>query len=155
MAAGVAKSYYLKVMPVQFLRCSFIIQRIAKENVKKYGRQIGKMAHANPTLVFDTFLAKIQVHNNFIEPVIEALKYMTPLAFDVMASSLVESLAELSHQRKRSKEVDLLFLRSMSQFTGQVFKKFDIDMTGLIQVCHSSVFVHCAFDSLPRAVRHQ
>ena len=89
-------------------------------------------------MVFELFLAKIQVHNNFIDPVVEALKFMTPLAFDVMAASIVECLVDLSQQRRKSKEVDLLFLRSLATFVGQVFKKFDIEMTGLLQVCRSA-----------------
>jgi hypothetical protein len=68
--------------------------------------------------------------------IVESLKYITPLACDVLACGLIESLVDLGQQRKRTKNFDPTILRSMAQFAGQVFKKYDAEVTGLLQVCN-------------------
>ena len=34
-------------------RCKYIMKRLAKENVKQLGRQLGKLSHSNPGAVFE------------------------------------------------------------------------------------------------------
>ena len=44
-------------------RAKYITKRLSKENVKFSGRQIGKLGHSNPTILFDHVLDQIQVSN--------------------------------------------------------------------------------------------
>ena len=34
-------------------KIKYLLKRLSKENVKIYGRQIGKMSHNNPIIIFD------------------------------------------------------------------------------------------------------
>ena len=47
-------------------RAKYITKRLSKENVKFSGRQIGKLGHSNPTILFDHVLDQIQVSNVLI-----------------------------------------------------------------------------------------
>lgn len=86
-----------------------MLKRIAKENVKRFGRLIGKLGHSDPATLFVEILDKvcasmrncsplllirvlpqIQVYENIIGPIVDAFKYLTPLAYDVLAFCLLE-----------------------------------------------------------------
>lgn len=51
-----------------------ILQRLTKENVKLFGRKIGKLSHNCPGPLFDDILAKIQMFDNLIAPIVDSLK---------------------------------------------------------------------------------
>merc|ERR1719494_262381 len=54
-------------------RAKYITKRLSKENVKPSGRQIGKLSHSNPGILFDHLLAQIERYSNFIGPMVDAL----------------------------------------------------------------------------------
>ena len=93
-------------------------RRLTKDNVKPSGRMIGKLSHSNPGIIFEyvssrllfqfqftsphhrhcptylsplptQVLSQIQRYDNFIIPVVDALKYLTPMAYDVLACILM------------------------------------------------------------------
>jgi THO complex subunit 2 len=99
-----------------------LMRRISKENVKPMGRQLGKLAHSMPAVIFDyvssqfsfaelvahcnhrvkfslcisfslQILSQIQLFDNLISPVIDALKFMTALSYDVLGYCLLEALS--------------------------------------------------------------
>lgn len=50
-----------------FLSCAFLLtRRLTKENVKQSGRQIGKLSHSNPTILFD--YVSVFCHNYSVLP---------------------------------------------------------------------------------------
>ena len=51
-----------------------LMQRVSKENVKPTGRQLGKLSHSAPGLIFTYILSQIQVYDNLIGPVVDSLK---------------------------------------------------------------------------------
>ena len=65
------------------------LKRLAKENVKSVGRLIGKQTHAFPLIVFHHILSQIEAYDNLIPYVVDALKYSTLLAKDVLAYALL------------------------------------------------------------------
>ncbi len=101
----------LCIIPYHLFWC----RRLTKDNVKPSGRQIGKLSHSNPGIIFDyvrkwplfvtvrvcvcvcycrepcavwlilQVLSQIQKYDNFIIPVVDSLKYLTPMAYDVLA----------------------------------------------------------------------
>jgi len=119
-------------------RIKFIMKRLAKETVKQMGRQIGKLTHYCPGIVFESVLLQIQAYDNLIGPVVDALKYLTMMSYDVLGYCVVESLVNNNsdEQRDRFKSDGTslpLWLQSLASFCGSVFKKYSIEMTGLLQ----------------------
>ena len=76
-------------------------RRLTKENVKPSGRQIGKLSHSNPTILFDYILSQIQKYDNLIAPVVDSLKYLTSLNYDVLAYCIIEALANPEKEKMK------------------------------------------------------
>ena len=73
-----------------------LMQRVSKDNVKQKGRQLGKLSHSSPGLIFTYILSQIQVYDNLIGPVVDSLKYLTNLSFDVLGYCIIEALNDPS-----------------------------------------------------------
>ncbi|KAI0218636.1 THO complex subunit 2 [Lamellibrachia satsuma] len=115
-------------------RAKYIMKRLAKENVKPLGRQIGKLSHSNPGVLFEYVLSQIQRYDNFIGPVVDSLKYLTSLSYDALAYCIIEALANPERERMKLDDTNIsLWLQSLANFSGTVFKKYQIELTGLLQ----------------------
>ena len=114
----------------------FILKRLTKENWKAHGRTIGKLTHSNPGAVFDKILGLLQEdgYNNLIGPIVDALKYLSPLSKDMLAYCMVEAISNPKKQRLKEGDITLQqWLQTLSNFCAQVFKMFPIDMQGVLQ----------------------
>lgn len=60
-------------------------RRMTKETVKVAGRQLGKVCLTHPTIAFDYMLDRVQSFQNLIGPVVESMRYLSDLAFDVLS----------------------------------------------------------------------
>ena len=83
-----------------------IMRRLSKENVKEFGRALGKVAHANPLAVFNAIVVQIEAYTNMIAPVTDAFKYLTAMGYDALTFVIVEKLAEGA---KNSRTTDRTF----------------------------------------------
>nr|CAD7452514.1 unnamed protein product [Timema tahoe] len=111
-----------------------LMKRVSKENIKPVGRSIGKLTHASPGFLFDYMLIQIQMYDNLINPVVDSLKYLTSLSYDVLGYCLVESLASADRDRFKHDGTSIsLWLQSLASFCGAIFKKYNIELTGLLQ----------------------
>ena len=111
-----------------------LMQRISKENVKQTSRQLGKLTHSAPGLLFDYILSQIQLYDNLIGPVVDSFKYVTSLSLDVLAYSIIEALNNPEKDRTKHDGTSIsLWLQSLSNFCGAVFKKYNIELTGILQ----------------------
>lgn len=111
-----------------------IMKRVSKENVKPVGRLIGKLTHCSPGFLFDYILLQIQVYNNLINPVVDSLKYLTNLSYDVLGYCLIECLANADKKRVKHDSTSISsWLQSLSCFCGAVYKKYVIELSGLLQ----------------------
>lgn len=71
-------------------------RRLTKENVKVQGRQIGKITHNNAAIVFDVVVDQLQQYESLIQPVVNSLKYCTPMSYDVLTCKCRVSLSLLN-----------------------------------------------------------
>lgn len=111
-----------------------IMKRVSKENVKPVGRLIGKLTHSSPGFLFDYVLVQIQVYDNLIIPVVDSLKYLTSLSYDVLGFCLVETLSNADKKRVKHDSTSIShWLQSLSSFCGAIFKKYNIELSGLLQ----------------------
>ncbi|XP_020805921.1 LOW QUALITY PROTEIN: THO complex subunit 2 [Drosophila serrata] len=111
-----------------------LMKRVSKENVKQLGRQVGKYSHCAPGLLFDYILLQIQIYDNLIGPVCDMLKYLTALSFDCLGYCIIESLTLTGRLRFKDDGTSLsLWLQSLASFCGTIFKKYNIELSGLLQ----------------------
>ncbi|XP_037678702.1 THO complex subunit 2 [Choloepus didactylus] len=130
-------------------RAKYIMKRLTKENVKPSGRQIGKLSHSNPTILFDYILSQIQKYDNLITPVVDSLKYLTSLNYDVLAYCIIEALANPEKERMKHDDTTISsWLQSLASFCGAVFRKYPIDLAGLLQYVANQLKAGKSFDLL-------
>uniref|UniRef100_A0A3Q2NPJ1 THO complex subunit 2 n=1 Tax=Fundulus heteroclitus TaxID=8078 RepID=A0A3Q2NPJ1_FUNHE len=108
------------------------IMRLTKENIKQSGRQIGKLSHSNPTILFDYMLSQIQWYDNLIGPVVDSLKYLTSLNYDVLAC-IIEALANPEKEKMKHDDTTLSSWLQLASLCGAVFRKYPIELAGLLQ----------------------
>ncbi|CAH1103884.1 unnamed protein product [Psylliodes chrysocephalus] len=126
-----------------------IMKRVSKENVKPVGRLIGKLTHCSPGFLFDYVLLQIQVYNNLINPVVDSLKYLTNLSYDVLGFCLIESLANAEKKRVKHDSTSIsTWLQSLSSFCGAVYKKYTIELAGLLQFVANQLKAQKSLDLL-------
>ncbi|CAK9291840.1 unnamed protein product [Gordionus sp. m RMFG-2023] len=119
------------------IKSKYIMRRLSKDNIKQMGRQIGKLSHSNPGVLFEHVLNQIQYYENLITPVIDTLRYITSLSFDILMYCLLESLC-----RGRSLSTSITagpildrdaWFSNACSFAGSVVKKYAAcDVTGLL-----------------------
>ncbi|XP_033174015.1 THO complex subunit 2 isoform X2 [Drosophila mauritiana] len=111
-----------------------LMKRVSKENVKQLGRLVGKYSHCAPGLLFDYILLQIQIYDNLIGPVCDLLKYLTALSFDCLGYCIIESLTLTGRLRFKDDGTSLsLWLQSLASFCGTIYKKYSIELSGLLQ----------------------
>lgn len=59
-------------------------RRETKEAMRPYARMLAKAAHATPLAVMDVLIQMVESYTNQIEQIVDALKFMSPLSFDVL-----------------------------------------------------------------------
>ncbi|XP_036736724.2 THO complex subunit 2 isoform X5 [Manis pentadactyla] len=139
----------VKVKAQTIDRAKYIMKRLTKENVKPSGRQIGKLSHSNPTILFDYILSQIQKYDNLITPVVDSLKYLTSLNYDVLAYCIIEALANPEKEKMKHDDTTISsWLQSLASFCGAVFRKYPIDLAGLLQYVANQLKAGKSFDLL-------
>nr|AAT68136.1 Tho2 [Danio rerio] len=130
-------------------RSKYIMKRLTKENVKPSGRQIGKLSHSNPTILFDYILSQIQWYDNLITPVVDSLKYLTSLNYDVLAYCIIEALANPEKEKMKHDDTTISsWLQSLASLCGAVFRKYPIELAGLLQYVTNQLKAGKSFDLL-------
>lgn len=76
-----------------------ILRRISKENVKQFGRMLGKLCHGNPCVAYHVVLEQLQVYENLIGPVVDCFRYISEMGFDILCFSLIEALSNPGKSR--------------------------------------------------------
>ena len=93
-----------------------------------------QIAHSNPVVVFDTILSQIQSYDNLIQPMVDAFKYLTPLAFDVLSFVLISHLASDAQKLKSDGTNTSQWLSALAQFCGVLYRKYpSTELSGLFQ----------------------
>lgn len=97
----------------------FIFKRMSKENVKDMGRQLARVAHHNPLVVFTLMLNQIESYDNLIELMVDAFKFMGTLSLDVLGYCLLVSLGGEGEVRDKLKG------KTTSTITINVYRMFE------------------------------
>ncbi|KAK5643842.1 hypothetical protein RI129_007687 [Pyrocoelia pectoralis] len=125
------------------------MKRVSKENLKHTGRSIGKLTHSSPGYLFDYILVQVQVYDNLIYPVVDSLKYLTSLSYDVLGYCLIETLSNAEKKRVKHDSTSISnWLQSLSSFSGAIFKKYNIELTGLLQYVANQLKAQKSLDLL-------
>lgn len=81
----------------------YTLKRLSKDNVRDMGRQVSKVTHSNPLVVFTTILNQIESYDNLIQMMVETVRYVTPLSLDVLGYCMLSRLSGSSGGMNRSR----------------------------------------------------
>ncbi|KAG7357559.1 transcription factor/nuclear export subunit protein [Nitzschia inconspicua] len=106
----------------------YVLKRLSKDNIRDMSRQLAKVTHANPLVVYATILDQIESYDNMVEVMVEAQRFVNPLGLDVLAYCILGRLSGSSGavNRSRLKEDGVnvsQWLQSLETFTGEFFKR--------------------------------
>ena len=105
---------------------SSVLKRIANDtkNMKQIGRQLAKVAHANPGVTFDRLLYHAESYENFITPVVQSLAFMTTLALDVLSFMIIDHLNNPSKKKgdKAHDGFDAQWFKNLAMFCGVFYR---------------------------------
>ena len=109
-------------------------RRLAAETIKQQGRHLGKLAHSNPVVVFTTVLDQVEVYDNMIPTVVDCLKYMSELSYDVLSFILIDKLAS-SRDKLKGDGVNIAnWLTSLATFAGMFYRRYpNTELRGILQ----------------------
>mmetsp|Transcript_454 Transcript_454/g.661 ORF Transcript_454/g.661 Transcript_454/m.661 type:complete len:1353 (+) Transcript_454:201-4259(+) len=116
----------------------YTLKRLSKENVRDMGRQVSKLTHSNPLVVFDNILNQIESYDNLIQMMVETVRFVTPLSLDVLGycilSRLYKSDSGVNRSRLKDDGINMSqWLQSLELFTGSFYKKCpDVEFRGIL-----------------------
>ena len=75
-----------------------------------------------------------QIADNLVGPIVDSMKYMNNLSFDVLGFCIIESLSDPAKDRTKTDGTSIsMWLNNLALFCGFVYKKYNIELTGLLQ----------------------
>jgi THO complex subunit 2 len=110
-------------------------KRLSGSRVKECGRALVKFTLSNPLPVFDLILEQLKVFDNLIVPMVDSLKYMPKLIFDMLSYVLLLALTDTTQSKLKDDGVnESHWFQSVSSFLGNFHRKYcDVDLTGIVQ----------------------
>lgn len=110
------------------------MKKVSKENVKPMGRIMGKISHYAPVELFEYVMYQIQMYDSLIIPIVESLKYLDNMAYDVLGYVMVEAFRNDPNKRsKHDGNVASPWFINTAIFCGSIMKKYPIDITGILK----------------------
>uniref|UniRef100_A0A914QJJ5 THO complex subunit 2 n=1 Tax=Panagrolaimus davidi TaxID=227884 RepID=A0A914QJJ5_9BILA len=115
-------------------RTKYCIKRLSKDTVKLIGRLLGKLCHIHPFAVFDYLLDQVQVFQNFITPVVDSLRFLSPLELDILTFCVIENLSSPDKGQLKTDDGTLsVWIIALATFIGALYKKYPSDLTSMLQ----------------------
>ena len=100
------------------------LKRLSKDNVKQMSRTLSNATHSCPLISYTHILNSIQVFDNLIPFVVDALKYTTDLSRDVMAYALIIQLQKDSEKLKPGDTHYSQWFSSLAKFVATFYRKY-------------------------------
>ncbi|TFY55341.1 hypothetical protein EVG20_g9356 [Dentipellis fragilis] len=125
----------LRVRAVQADRESKgILRRLSHNTIDTLSGTVAKLAHSNPCIFFRNAVNQIMAYDNLAGVVIQALRYVTNMGFDVLVYVILEALSNPNKERVKSDGVNTSdWLQSLASFTGMLFRRYSADITPLLK----------------------
>ena len=69
-----------------------VMRRLAKENTLQFGRVVGRLSHSNPLATMQICVEQAVAYKQMHEPLVQSMRFLTPLAFDVLTFVILKIL---------------------------------------------------------------
>ncbi|THH13890.1 hypothetical protein EW146_g6381 [Bondarzewia mesenterica] len=111
-----------------------ILRRLSHNTIDTLAGTVAKLAHSNPCIFFANAVNQIMSYDNLAGVVIQALRYVTNMGFDVLVYIILDALANPNKDRVKDDGVNTSdWLQSLASFTGMLFRRYSADLTPLLK----------------------
>ncbi|PAV81790.1 hypothetical protein WR25_19360 [Diploscapter pachys] len=130
-------------------RTKYVLKRLSKDTVRIMGRQLGKLAHLHPMAMFDYLLSQVQTFDNLIGPVVDSIRFLTSLEFDVLSFCIISQLSNPSKQQLKASDATLSpWLIALANLVGSIYKKYPMELNGMLEYVAHQLRNSKSFDLL-------
>ncbi|KAG6897219.1 hypothetical protein C0992_003417 [Termitomyces sp. T32_za158] len=110
-----------------------ILRRLNTNSNDTLSGTVAKLAHSNPCVFFDRAVHQIMSYDNLANVVIQALRYVTNMGFDVLVYIIVDAFSDPHKPRLKDDGVNTAdWLQSLASFTGMLFRRYSADLTPVL-----------------------
>jgi THO complex subunit 2 len=93
----------------------YALKRLSKDNIRDMSRQLAKVTHSNPLVVYATILSQIESYDNMVEVMVEVQRFVNPLGLDVLGYCILGRLSGKTGGINRSRLKGMNFLTRLTQ----------------------------------------
>jgi hypothetical protein len=102
-----------------------VMRRVSKENVKPIGRLLGKLLCMAPVTVSAIIMDQIKAYENMIIPIVDSLRFASPLALDTLVALLLQNISGSGRNRMKEDGVHVAgWLQRVAVFMAHLCKKY-------------------------------
>ena len=101
-----------------------LLKRLSMDTTKTIGRQLGREILSNPLVTYTYVLTQVEVYDNLIPHVVDAMKYGSKLSHDIMSYCLLISLRKDSDKLKKGDTHYSLWFASLAKFIGFWYRRY-------------------------------
>jgi len=83
-----------------------ILRRLSHNSIDALSGPVAKLAHSNPCIFFQNAVNQIMAYDNLASVVIQALRYVTNMGFDVLVFIILDALANPNKDRVKDDGVN-------------------------------------------------
>ncbi|KDR65812.1 hypothetical protein GALMADRAFT_148396 [Galerina marginata CBS 339.88] len=125
----------LRIRAVQAERESKgILRRLSHNAIDSLSGAVAKMSHLNPCIFFTQAVNQVMADDNLADVVIQALKNVTNMGFDILVFIAVAALANPGKERVKDDGVNTSdWLQSLASFLGMLFRRYGADLSAVLQ----------------------
>jgi THO complex subunit 2 len=78
-----------------------VLRRLNSKNQGQSARALAKIAYHNPCVVFSIAIGQVMSYDNLAEPLIEALRTLTPIGYDILTFCLLDAFSQSDRPRMK------------------------------------------------------
>ena len=89
----------------------YVLKRLSKDTIRESCRQVAKVTHSSPLVMFTTVLNQIESYDNLVSVMVEAVRFVSPLGLDVLGFCMLSRLCGSTNNegdRSRSKGMTIV-----------------------------------------------
>ncbi|KAJ3922736.1 transcription factor/nuclear export subunit protein 2-domain-containing protein [Lentinula edodes] len=110
-----------------------ILRRLSHKTIESLAGPVGKLAHSNPCILFTNAVNQIMAYDNLAAVVVQVLRSLTNMGFDVLTFIILDALANPNKERVKDDGVNTSdWLQSLASFTGMLFRKYNANMSPIL-----------------------
>ncbi|KAK0191289.1 transcription factor/nuclear export subunit protein 2-domain-containing protein [Armillaria mellea] len=111
-----------------------ILRRLSHNTIDSLSGTVAKLAHSNPCIFFINAVNQIMAYDNLASVVIQALRFVTNMGFDVLVFIILDALSNQKKERVKDDGVNTSdWLQSLASFTGMLFRRYSADLTPVLK----------------------